>query len=205
MTPLSAAEIVLSPAPGLSIGPLSFDVAPGEVLLVRGANGTGKSTLLAALAGLVPVESGRLVVPSTAAYIPQGSDEESHVPLGVDEVLALSQSEAGSAEERRAARAATLAKVGLPNVSKRRLSSLSGGERQRVRFAAALLHPAPSILLDEATSAVDEDGERLAAKLLVDHVATTGRTAVVVTHRIDAWSATNARVLELPTPTRGSP
>lgn len=199
---LSAAELIVVPSPGVRIGPVSFTLGPGDLLVLRGPNGCGKTTLLRTLAGLHPIESGQLAVPSTVAYVAQGSEDEEQVPLGVDEVLTLVQTNAGSARSRADARHAALSDVGLEGRGARRMSTLSGGERQRARFAAALLSPAPVLLFDEATSAVDDEGEKKLADLLRSRLSTTGRIAVVVTHRPDVWTQPESTTLVLPAPCR---
>lgn len=199
---LSAAELIVLPSPEVRIGPVSFTLGPGDLLVLRGPNGCGKTTLLRTLAGLHPIESGQLAAPSAIAYVAQGAQDEEQVPLGVDEVLALVQANDGSARSRMEARHAALAEVGLDGRGARRMSTLSGGERQRARFAAALLSPAPVLLFDEATSAVDHDGEATLAALLRSRLSTAGRIAVVVTHRPDAWTESGTTTLVLPSPSR---
>jgi ABC-type Mn2+/Zn2+ transport system ATPase subunit len=200
---LSAAELIVVPSPGVRVGPVSFVLSPGDLLVLRGPNGCGKTTLLRTLAGLHPVESGQLSAPSAVAYVAQGPQDEEQVPLGVDEVLGLMQARTGSAKSRADERRTVLVGVGLDGRGERRLSTLSGGERQRVRFAAALLSTAPLLLFDEATSAVDDEGERRLADLLGTYLSTTGRMAVVVTHRPDAWTKSSTATVVLPDPSRG--
>ncbi len=195
---LHVCDLVVQPAAGVRVGPISFTLAPGEVLLLQGPNGSGKTTLLKALAGLTPVESGQITRPAGSAWVAQQPEHEGDVPLGVDEVLALNEQRTGTVAERKLRRARALEAVLLPQREHRRLATLSGGEQQRVRLAAALLSAAPLLLLDEATSAVDVTSDAMLARHMAQHLIATGRMAVIVTHRPEAWSGLTMRSMHLP-------
>lgn len=191
-------DLVVRAGAGVRVGPVCFTLAPGEVLLIEGPNGCGKTTLLKALAGLLAAESGSITRPSHATWLPQHPENDRDVPLSIDEALALKQSTKGSRAERASERAQALAEVGFTGSARRRLATLSGGELQRVQLAGALLASAPFLLLDEATSAVDMASESHVARMLAAHAARTARMVAVVTHRPEPWRGLAHQALQLP-------
>ncbi|WP_292256603.1 ATP-binding cassette domain-containing protein, partial [Mesorhizobium sp.] len=136
-------------------------IEPGERVLVSGESGTGKSTLVRAIAGLWPWGSGRvdfhpgkrLFMLPQRPYIPSGTLRRATAyPAAAD-------------NWKKAEIAAALDKVGLGYL-KNRLEeeapwdqTLSGGEKQRLAFARLLLHAPDIVVLDEATSALDEKSQ----------------------------------------------
>jgi iron complex transport system ATP-binding protein len=159
-------------------------VAPGEWVGLIGANGAGKSSLLRAVAHLVPYEGSVRIdgAPAAAlsrrqraqliAYVPQ----QPELPAGMsvfDYTLLGRTPHIGyfgveSADDRRHCEE-VLDQLQLSAVADRHLATLSGGEVQRVVLARALSQDAPVLLLDEPTSALDL-GRRVDALELVDEL-----------------------------------
>jgi putative ATP-binding cassette transporter len=161
---------------------LNFDVAPGQALLIRGPTGTGKSTLLRAVAGLWPFGRGRIRLdPRRAFFLPQ----KSYMPLGtLRQALLYPDADAGVPTEKLVD---VLKKVGLERfaseLDKVDLWSqrLSGGEQQRLAFARVLLAQPAVVFLDEATASLDEPGQEMLYRLLRD--APWHPTIISVGHR----------------------
>ena len=189
---------------GHRVGPVDLTVRPGEVVALCGPTGSGKSTVLAAIAGTVPITSGHLEI--GGAPIEQWSREARRsavvtVPqhpraLGatVADSVALGN---GSVAPDRVTSA--LAGVDLDGLAHRRPDELSGGERQRLAVARAVLaveaRPARVVLADEPTAHLD----RARSDLVVDALmrcASAGAAVVVVTHD-PAVAARADRVIEL--------
>jgi len=158
-------------------------IAEGEKVLLMGESGTGKSTLIRAIAGLWPWGSGRVLLPAEAkvAFLPQ----RPYMPLGTLRQV-LCYPDDGETYSDQALHQA-LARCGL-----RRLASqldaeeqwdkkLSGGEQQRIAFARLLVQRPDIVIMDEATSALDTDSQDSMMELFRSELA--GVTLISVAHR----------------------
>ncbi|MFC7466659.1 ATP-binding cassette domain-containing protein [Actinomadura keratinilytica] len=178
---------------------MAFTAPAGRVTALVGPSGAGKSTLLSLLLRQRDPDSGRITVGGldTAAYrldalrrgIAVVSQDTYLFRATVADNLRLARPAATSAQLHAAARAAGIHEElelpdGYDTVIGERGATLSGGQRQRLALARALLADAPVLVLDEATSAVDERAEaRITRELLA---AGRGRTCLLVAHRLEA-------------------
>jgi putative ATP-binding cassette transporter len=159
------------------------DIMPGERVLVAGESGTGKSTLVRAIAGLWPWGEGKVEVATGAKMflMPQ----RAYVPVGTLRRAATYPEPAESYDVDDVAKA--LKRVGLGHLVDRLEEeapwdqTLSGGEKQRLAFARILLHRPDIIVLDEATSALDPASQDKLMELLTTELDAT--TIVSVGHR----------------------
>ncbi len=192
---LAAHLVVDRPAFRLDV---ALDVAPGQVLALLGPNGAGKSTSLRALAGLVRLTDGSLVVadrvldrPADDVFVPPsersvGMVFQDHLlfpHLTVRDNVAFGLRARGvRAREARGAADGWLDRVGLADRAGSRPAELSGGQAQRVALARALA-PEPSLLLlDEPLSALDA-GTRMHVRTdLRAHLSGFAGCTVLVTH-----------------------
>ena len=159
---------------------LDLDVAAGETLVVTGPNVSGKSTLLALLAGLLAPTGGTLEV--TAARGELGY--LAHEPLVYRELTALENLDLYGrlyrVPERRERIGMLLERFGLWDVRHERVVTFSRGMTQRLALCRALLHQPRLVLLDEPYSSLDADASRLVDGELRE--LAPGRTLVVATH-----------------------
>lgn len=202
MNELARLERVTKTHPGASrpvtaLDDVSLAITAGELLVVSGRSGSGKTSLLFALAGIEQPTSGRVIVAeqviselAPSALAPFRRDiigflfqDPGLLPLlsAVENVvLALRLSGVDEADAR-ARGLAALADVGLEGRSEHRADELSGGEQQRVSLARALAKRPRLLLADEPTSRLDGETGRIVAGLL-RHVADSGVAVVVATH-----------------------
>ena len=194
---------------------LSFpdvDVPQGGTLLLQGRSGSGKSTWLALLAGLLTPSSGQVRVAGqdvgalrggardrwrgrSIGFLPQ----KLHLgdSLSVERNLALAYFAAGLPEDR-AAIAAALQALGVAEVAHRRPGQLSGGQAQRVALARAILLQPQVLLADEPTASLDDEAAQSALRLLRECAGRCGATLVIATHDARVRDAlAGAQVLRL--------
>ena len=158
-------------------------IAPGERVLVAGESGTGKSTLVRAIAGLWPWGDGVVEVASGAKMLLM--PQRAYVPIGTLHRAATYPEPAEDKSTDEVAQALKL--VGLGHLVDRIDEegpwdqTLSGGEKQRLAFARLLLHRPDIIVLDEATSALDPESQDGLMALLGEKLHAT--TIVSVGHR----------------------
>lgn len=185
------------PATGTGVTGLSLRVDPGETLAVIGPSGSGKSTLARLLERDIDPDQGQVSVGGTDLRdYTHEARTRSVVVVAQDPVLftwtvrenlRLYRPDATDAEIERAARVAHVHDVisALPDGYDTALAEngeqFSGGQRQRLAIARALISPAPLLVLDEVTSALDSDTERRVVEALAAH--TSGRTLLVIAHR----------------------
>lgn len=182
---------------------VSFSVGVGEVLAIVGPTGSGKSTLVQVLCGLLPAPPGTLFVDDVdAASLPQPelrrlTSVAAHGPFIFRDTIAANiafglDADANAPSTRAiVARSAALADLardvadlpdGYDTVVAERGVTLSGGQRQRVALARAITAEAPMLILDDALSEVDSATERRILDRLIPTMRS--RICIIVAHRI---------------------
>ena len=182
---------------------INLNIAKGEFVALIGHSGCGKSTLLNLIAGLTMPSSGTLlcanreiagpgpersVVFQNHSLLPWLTCFE-NVYLGVERVFGAANKSTGAPSENKAqlkARTdAALALVGLTHAAQKRPGEISGGMKQRVAIARALAMEPKVLLMDEPFGALDALTRAKLQDELLDIVARTQSTVVMVTHDVD--------------------
>ncbi len=180
---------------------VSLDVADGEYLGIIGPNGGGKSTLLKAILGLIPVTYGSVQVydrnplngAAAIGYVPQFAVMDKRFPITLTEVVLTGRLKKGLSpffkytKDDRAITYQLLKQVGIDKLAKRRISELSGGEFQKMLIARALAVNPRLLLLDEPTASVDATSREQIYALLSE--LNKSMTIILVTHDLLAVSA----------------
>ena len=182
---------------------LSFEITPGETVLVLGPSGSGKSTLTLCLDGLIPhlvegdyvgqVVVAGLVVEDTpvhvltqeAGLVFQDPDAQFCTLTVEDEIAFGLENLRHSSGDIEAAIDRALLSVGLAGYRRRHLATLSGGEKQRVALAAVLAMGPRLLVLDEPSANLDPRATAELFALLRGLAADQRHTMVIIEHKLD--------------------
>ncbi len=184
----------------------SFDVAESETVAIVGPSGSGKSSVLAAIAGLVPYsgiirwgETPLNAVPTHKrgvgmvfqdGHLFPNRDVRGNIAFGLE----MDKVDRAAIKTRVDN---LLALVGLEGMGSRGIDELSGGERQRVALARSLAPQPRVLLLDEPLSSLDSALRKRLAVDVRDILLASRTAAIVVTHDIDEAQVMGSRVLAM--------
>lgn len=194
----------LGRGPRKVLGGLNLDVCEGEFVCIVGASGSGKSTILRILAGLLAADSGGVRLdgkPVTGPSADSGFVFQSDCLIPWRTVaanVAIALEVRGVAREERVSRVThALEQVGLADWRAHFPSELSGGMRQRVNIARALAIDPSVILMDEPFAALDAQTREMMQGELLDLRDRISPTVVMVTHQIEEAVFLGDRVVVL--------
>jgi molybdate transport system ATP-binding protein len=181
-------------APGRGID-AKVSVASGRVLALLGPNGSGKTTILEALAGLLPDAVVTPAAPERVALVTQRGELFPTMSV-VDNVAFPPRARGMKREPARELARSWLERVGAADLATRRPTELSGGQARRVAIARALASSPEVILLDEPFAGLDLEAATSIRALLAEELAEL--TAIIATHTtLDAYAlASHIAVLE---------
>jgi ABC-type Mn2+/Zn2+ transport system ATPase subunit len=186
---------------------LSFEIGEGEWFGIVGANGSGKTTMLRAMLGILKPLAGRIEFAGGEGrmrfgYVPQKAHVDELFPLTAREIVLMGRygllppGRRPSAEDRRIA-AEQLDHVGIGALADERFRDMSGGQKQRTLFARALAAEARVLLMDEPTEGMDLEGQQAILELIARLRAESGVSIVYVTHRLNELADSAERLLLL--------
>ncbi|MBU0675173.1 MAG: ABC transporter ATP-binding protein [Proteobacteria bacterium] len=212
MTAVSISNLSVAFGRNSILAELDLTIAQGEFVVIIGPNGTGKTTLLRAIAGLLPstgnislfgrplAEYSRRQLALLMAMVPQATPTD--FPFTVAETVLMGRSphlgllgfegEGDLALARRA-----MAFTGVDHLADRLLAELSGGERQRVIIARAICQEPRLILLDEPTAALDPAHQVKILDLMERLRREQGVTVVMVSHDLNLGAIYGDRLILL--------
>ncbi len=162
--------------------PVSFSVDRGEIVLLTGDNGSGKTTILRGVLGLIEKRAGKIlwgVHRKDVGYVPQEGVIDGSVPASALDVVRTGQPLDWGGSRDRARQALT--QVGIENFADSLFGSLSGGQRQRVLVARALVGNPGLLILDEPTVNVDAETANQIG-LLLDELRHDGLGMIITSH-----------------------
>ncbi|MFE3124129.1 ABC transporter ATP-binding protein [Streptomyces hydrogenans] len=216
-------SVTYEDAAGPTLRGVDLTVPEGELVLLVGPSGVGKSTLLGAVSGLVPhftggTLSGRVTVDGrdTRTHHPReladlvgtvGQDPLAHfVTDTVEDELAYGMESLGLAPAVMRRRVEeTLDLLGLAELRDRPIATLSGGQQQRVAIGSVLTTHPKVLVLDEPTSALDPSAAEDVLAVLQRLVHDLGTTVLMAEHRLERVVQYADRVLLLPEAVLGTP
>lgn len=162
---------------------VDFSLTKGEIVAIIGPSGSGKSSLLKCINGLVEKTSGDIVLRGTTGMVFQHFNLFPHMTCLKNIMYAPMKVKKEREDKAREDAIRLLSKVGLGNKAEEYPNNLSGGQKQRVAIARALaMHP-DIMLFDEATSALDPEITGEVLEVMKD-LAKNKMTMVVVTHEM---------------------
>lgn len=183
---LSAADIACRRGDRILFRGLSLALNAGEALRIAGPNGTGKSSLIRILAGLMEPYAGTLDREGEAGLVDERPALDQHLPLG--SALAFWERFDGRAAD-------AVDRLGLAGLEDVPVRFLSTGQKKRAALARMMAQGAPVWLLDEPLNGLDTDAVALVERIVAEHCA-AGGLAVVASHQPIVLPG--ARVLNLP-------
>lgn len=178
---------------GMVLENVNMNINKGDFVGIIGSNGTGKSTLIKLMLGLLPLKSGNIIVEGeNVGYVPQvGLAVKADFPATVTEVVMLNLykqiglfKRPGKQHNEMVEKALDI--VGMVDKADKQIGKLSGGQQQRVMIAKALVSSPEILILDEPAAAVDIENEHMLYQLLIKLNKERHLTIVMVTHSIES-------------------
>lgn len=183
----------------------SLDVVRGEFLGMVGRNGGGKSTLVKAIIGLLPLRSGSLTfydregmpcARPSIGYLPQLNRIDRAFPIRVEEVIRSGLLGEGNRTSHKELLAGAASDLRITDLLERPISDLSGGQLQRVLLARAIVSCPELLVLDEPNSYLDESAEALVQQT-VSQRHKEGATILLISHDRESIGQQADRILSL--------
>jgi len=185
---------------------LNFSIRDGEFFAIIGANGSGKTTILRALLGILKPQQGLIEFRDGKrlrfGYVPQRGFLDEIFPLTAREIVLMGcYGRLGvlrhPTKADRALAENNLDRVGISELAGKRFGDMSGGQKQRVLIARALMAEAHAMVLDEPTDGMDLEGQHAILELIEKLRSESGVTVVYVTHRLNELANIAQRMLLL--------
>ena len=180
----------------LALDDLAFDVAPGQVFGFLGANGSGKTTTMRIVLGVLEPDAGRvtwqgteshLLPRSTWGYLPEERGLYPRMQV-MDQLVFFAGLHGVPADRARREATDWLHRFRAEDLADRRAEQLSKGNQQKVQFIAAVLHDPPVLLMDEPFTGLDPVNVMLLREAFLE-MRDQGRTVLFSTHQMEVAEA----------------
>ncbi len=178
---------------GMVLEEVNINIEKGDFVGIIGSNGTGKSTLIKLILGLLPLKTGKIEIEyDNIGYVPQvGLAVKADFPATVREIVMLNLYneiglfKRGNKKHNQMVDQA-LETVGMLDKADKQIGKLSGGQQQRVMIAKALVATPEVLILDEPTAGIDAESEQMLYALLDKLNKENDLTILMVTHSIES-------------------
>lgn len=204
---ISARELTVGWNDRPAVAGIDIELARGASLAVVGTNGSGKSTFIRTVVGLLPLIGGQLEVlggapgrqPQRVAYLGQFHPREFVLPVRARDVVTMGRFAARGlvGRARHAERALideAMERVRISDLADAPLRALSGGQQQRVYIAQTLAAQADLVVLDEPAAGLDVGAQQLLREVIADECA-RGAAVILATHDIRDAAASDMALL----------
>ncbi len=174
------------------VSDLDFEVKEGEVFAFLGANGSGKTTTIRCLLGILEPTNGTLYIQGKK-YGPEMSDLVGYLPeerglyiseTVIDTMTFLGELKGMDTESARTWSYDYLKRVGLSNKAKLKIKKLSSGQQQKIQLGITIINNPKLLILDEPTKGLDPMNRTLLMDILLD-LKKKGSTIVFITHQME--------------------
>ena len=193
MIVLSAKDLAVGYEGKAVLQNVSFEVKAGDYFCIVGENGSGKTTMLRTIVGLIPPISGELnfgdgFTKNAVGYLPQQSDVQRDFPASVFEIVlsgcqnGLNQKFFYSKSQKEMA-FNNIERMGIGHLAKRCYRELSGGQQQRVLLARALCATKQVLILDEPVAGLDPEATEEMYRM-IKRLNDEGLTIIMISHDI---------------------
>ncbi len=160
----------------------------GDFACLLGSNGSGKSTFVRTISGIIPKCCGDYVIGDniTISMVPQFKKMQFQYPLTVKEVLLLSEKFSLFHKKNFTETQLSLIKrIGIESILPLLVRECSGGQLQKVLIARSLISEANLIFLDEPMDALDSDSKGIVTEILKTEIKEKNKTIFIITHHIE--------------------
>lgn len=184
------------------VNDLSFEVMPGEIFALLGANGSGKTSTIRSLLGIYEATSGELFI-NGSRYNPERAHLVGYLPeerglyvrsTAIDVMTYFGELKGMSRSDAHDFSLEYLERVGLADKAKLKVKKLSGGQQQKLQLGVAIINHPKLLILDEPTKGLDPVNRKLLLEIVEEYRA-KGTAVIYITHLMEEVERLADRIL----------